>query len=347
MNGNGSRGSYRPTGGQMRFNRRHRDQRRNILIGIISVLSVAVAVFGFLVLAEIFNWFDKAPEPPVDIEEPEEKFKTTEINVPSKDVHAGELILVNSSYPYVFPETKTEVIPIITDRTVHGTSESGNNIYSFYTQNGLEKCAKLEKRTLELFRSWTDDFYKATGNSDLFVFDEDGYRTKEAQEGYYSKKPAEYAAPGTTEHHMGTCTDLYVYTGKIRGNLDDAGFADIFKWIYDNAYRYGFVLRYPESKASVTGVSYEPYHFRQVGYAHAYYMSRNDLCLEEYLELIKNGYTAEAPLEFNGDDGNTYMVYYVAASEETTTSLTVPEEHTYTYSGDNKNGFIVTVKVEG
>lgn len=344
MDRNSNRG-YRPSGGQMRFDKRRRDQRRSTMIGIIAVLTVAVAVFGFLVLAEIFGWFDKAPELPNDIEDPEEKFKTAQISVPSKDIHIGDLILINVENPYVFPEEAPTVVPVINDRTVHGISESGNNIYSFYTQNGIDKCAKLESETLKLLQKWTDDFYKATGNSDLFIFDEDGYRTKAEQEDKYNSKPSEYAPAAATEHHTGKAIDFYVYTGKIRGNLDDEGFADIFKWVYDNAYKYGFVLRYPESKEGITGVTYEPYHFRQVGYAHAYYMTKNSLCLEEYLELLKKDHGISAPLEFKGDDGISYMVYYIAASDEAETELLVPSEYSYTVSGDNMEGFIVTVKV--
>ena len=160
------------------------------------------------------------------------------------------------------------------------------------------------------------------------------------------KKIDEPNTNGATEHHIGEVIDLYVYTGKVRGNLDDEGFADIFKWVYDNAYKYGFVLRYPESKSGVTGVDYEPYHFRQVGYAHAYYMTKNDLCLEEYLELLKRDHGISSPLEFKGDDGNSYMVYYVQASETDMTELSVPTEYTYTISGDNMEGFIVTVTVK-
>ncbi len=332
MNGNHS-GGYR----------RRDDKARSLITGGIVIVSIAIAVFGFLILAEIFGWFEKAPVDPLgDTLPPAVKFNTTETEVFKGDVHKGDLILINDTHMYVFPDTAPALVPVTTGRTEHGKSASGNTIYSFYTQNGIEKCAKLESETQKALLQWADGFYNATSNSDLFIFDEDGYRTKAEQEQKHGAKPTQYSVAGASEHHTGKIIDLYVYTGTVRGNIDDPAFAATFKWVYDNAYKYGFVLRYPDTKQDITGVDYEPYHFRQVGYAHAYYMSKNNLCLEEYLELLKSC-TAEEPLEFKGDDNNKYMVYYQAASADATTKLTVPAELPYTVSGDNIGGFIVTV----
>ena len=341
MNGNISR-AYRPTGRSPRDRRREDRLRTGLIAGIILVAMAAV-LFLTLIIIELADRPGKDPSDDPGIEQPSGAFELAEIEVPSKSVHAGDLILINSTYPYVFPETSPVVLPVINNRTVHGKSEKGNNIYSYYTQNGEAKCAKLEEKTLTLFQRWTDDFYRATQNSDLFIFDEDGYRTKEDQEKLVQKKPTQYAAAGATEHHTGKATDLYVYTGKISGNIDDPGFISIFSWIYDNAYKYGFIHRYPAEKESITGVAYEPYHFRQVGYAHAFYMYKNGYCLEEYLDLITNGHTAESPLEFKADDGNTYMVYYQKADEGDITKLSVPAQLAYSISGDNRGGFVITV----
>ena len=328
MNANNRMG-YRP----------RNDKTRIILIGCIIAVAIAILAVTFFILAEVFGWLEKSGnggDPLVD------KFKVTELEVQTSDVHKGDLILINNTYKYVFPETEPTFIPITTDRATHGSSASGNPIYSFYTQNGSTKCAKVDASTLEKLHAWTNAFYDATQNSDLFVFDEDGYRTEAEQNEKHCAKPTEYSEGGTSEHHTGKIIDFYVWDGKTRGNLDDA---EVFKWVYDNAYKYGFIHRYSAAKQDITGVDYEPYHFRQVGYAHAYYMEKNDLCLEEYLDLLKTDHTADKPLEFAGDDGNNYMVYYVAAGEGETTKLSVPAEYTYTVSGDNMGGFIITVNV--
>ena len=55
------------------------------------------------------------------------------------------------------------------------------------------------------------------------------------------------------------------------------------QWLANNAYKYGFILRYPKNKEDVTGYSYEPWHFRFVGRESATYIMTNNLTLEEYI----------------------------------------------------------------
>ena len=344
--------SFSSVGRQVRLEREKRRKKRAILISAIAVVSIAIILFAFLILAEIFGWFEKAPEVPDD--GPSNvgiKLEFEELLKSSDEIHKGDLILINSAFPYVFPDTPPTVSPVTSGRTEFDYVNSEGKktkVFSYYTQSGEQACARIETETLKLLQKWSDDFYRATGNIDLFIFNEDGYRTKDDQSAYYAESPVNYAAPGETEHHTGKIIDLYVYTAAgVRGNIDDPEFAATFKWIYDNAYKYGFVHRYPSDKTAVTGVSYEPYHFRQVGYAHAYYMTKNGYCLEEYLDLLKDSYTySTAALEFKGDDGNSYIVYYVPASADGITAIPVPKDGqgcTYTVSGDNKEGFVVTV----
>lgn len=69
-----------------------------------------------------------------------------------------------------------------------------------------------------------------------------------------------------------------------------AGFASTneYKWLTQNAYKYGFVLRYPNDKTDVTGMIYQPWHWRYVGVEAAAEMKNNNQCLEEYLGTVKN-----------------------------------------------------------
>ena len=59
------------------------------------------------------------------------------------------------------------------------------------------------------------------------------------------------------------------------------------QWLDENAYKYGFVKRYPEDKTDITGISNEPWHYRYVGTTVAKIMKEENLCLEEYLEKYK------------------------------------------------------------
>ena len=128
-----------------------------------------------------------------------------------------------------------------------------------------------------------------------------GYRSKETQQQLfddkvtnclvqgYSQEEAEdqaktwVAAPGTSEHQLGLAVDI---NSKIDEALFDSetGITPIYQWLIDNSYRYGFVLRYPSGKESITGVNFEPWHYRYVGIENSKRMHESGLTLEEYIE---------------------------------------------------------------
>lgn len=89
------------------------------------------------------------------------------------------------------------------------------------------------------------------------------------------------AVPGYSEHHTGLCVDL------ITTDMSDLtnAFADkeVYDWLRANAWKFGFILRYPEDKVDVTGYSYESWHWRFVGRDTALEMLRTGECFEEYL----------------------------------------------------------------
>ncbi len=87
------------------------------------------------------------------------------------------------------------------------------------------------------------------------------------------------ALPGQSEHHTGLAVDFV----DSSLDLDAFGYTAAYAWLSQNAYRFGFILRYPESKESVTGYCYEPWHFRFVGREAATEMYFRGLTLEEFL----------------------------------------------------------------
>ena len=127
------------------------------------------------------------------------------------------------------------------------------------------------------------------------VYLSSGYRSYEYQEELYWAKVEEYGEeeaasivlpPGTSEHQTGLCCDI---TDEYRSpkNPDELSQTETFKWLNAHCTEYGFILRYPENKNEITKVIYEPWHFRYVGKEVAEYITENDLCLEEFVELYK------------------------------------------------------------
>ena len=89
---------------------------------------------------------------------------------------------------------------------------------------------------------------------------------------------------GHSEHETGLALDI---TARGNDKLDESQAAEKeIQWLHENCWKYGFILRYPKDKEAVTGISYEPWHFRYVGREAAEYLYENRLTLEEFWELI-------------------------------------------------------------
>lgn len=115
-----------------------------------------------------------------------------------------------------------------------------------------------------------------------------GYRNWATQNAIYQRAKRNYpqslsfyAPAGASEHQTGLAVDLW---DGVTWSLPMARTAT-GKWLFKHAHAYGFVLRYPDGKAKVTGYHYEPWHYRYIGKADAMKFKGNSLTLEEYLDL--------------------------------------------------------------
>lgn len=88
--------------------------------------------------------------------------------------------------------------------------------------------------------------------------------------------------PGASEHQLGLTADVLEYAEQDM--LPYIGGSGLMLWLEENCADYGFIIRYPEDKIHITGVSYEPWHLRYVGIETAKYIMQEGLCLEEYLQ---------------------------------------------------------------
>lgn len=152
--------------------------------------------------------------------------------------------------------------------------------------NGEQVDSRIYPDLQEMFDDARGDGYN------LFV--RAGYRSGEDQEDLmedkietyrqegYSQREAEHEAekwvakPGTSEHELGLAVDINA-EGQTDGNR-------LYQWLADHSWKYGFILRYPAEKEEITGIDYEPWHFRYVGKQAAKEMYEKDLCLEEYVQ---------------------------------------------------------------
>lgn len=99
----------------------------------------------------------------------------------------------------------------------------------------------------------------------------------------YKKAATINAIPGSSEHQSGLCCDMHNISAA------DVSFAktEAAAWLADNSWKFGFILRYPMDKTEITGISFEPWHFRYIGRYHAKAIYDAGICLEEYVEQLK------------------------------------------------------------
>ena len=181
----------------------------------------------------------------------------------TKEINNFDLLMLVNKYNYVSNNFKP-------DNLVKVSKFAVNNMY-------------LNKTCMEAFISLASDALKEGYNIRAIST----YRTYDYQNNLYNKyakkdgvdKADTYSArPGFSEHHTGLAIDV----DNIKTNFNNFQDTDEFKWMQENAYKYGFILRYPSDKVDITGYMYEPWHYRYVGREIAKIIKEKNLTFEEY-----------------------------------------------------------------
>ena len=253
----------------------------------------------------------------------------------ASDIHSGPLVLVNRSTP--LPED-------LEDGLVNVYIEKADCLHV------KDAEVSLQEEAMTALNAMAEDFAAETGHKDLLIIS--GFRTKAYQQQLYEADLKDTGAatsslvakPGCSEHETGYALDFSLYADGTVTSFEGTG---DYAWISAHCAEYGFVLRYPEDKVDTTEFDYEPWHFRYVGVPHATYMYENDLCLEEYIELLER-YTYDGDhLQITDAEGWLYEVFTVALTDTDDAAVAevpVPAELPYTCSGNNRDGFLVTVE---
>ena len=244
------------------------------------------------------------------------------VTLPKEKIHVGMLQLINALYPLEC-ENEEELVPVNPD-----------------FPNVLINC-KVAKVLQLVFKTIS------SGNEIVPV---SGYRSFEEQTTIYNDSLKEngemftkkfVALPGRSEHQTGLAIDLALNKENIDFICPDFPYDGICEVFRQTAYDYGFIERYPKGKENITGISHEPWHFRYIGYPHSKIIKQKGITFEEYITLIKN-YNSKYKMNFTEDSGREFSIYYVPAHSDKT-EIQIPEDYSYEISGNNIDGFIVTV----
>ena len=243
------------------------------------------------------------------------------------DTKKGDLLIVNKNSAAFDFTANTE------SRLVSMTNEipsaDGTPLYSLRNAD-----MKASRAALTALNKMIEDFYAQSNNkaaaTKLYIWS--AYRSLDAQNALGTSTKGGYS-----DFHTGNLFEITYDNSSTSISQNNA-----YDWLFQNAYKYGFIMRYPEAKSSITGVSDFDNAFRYVGIVHATYMYEMGLCLEEYVSSLRS-YTETSPL-YISVDGTIYEVYYMSASVEGETVIKTNFKNGTTISGDNAGGFIVTVK---
>lgn len=245
---------------------------------------------------------------------------------PAADVNKGDLVLVNGSHQYKFIENDIEPVTLY-----------DHIMTDFYSVSDYVMC--LDAKTIERLNAMMSDFNKATKSKEIMIIG--GYRSLEDQNSRYNSGKSQFPG-GFSDYNAGRSFDMGIFPddGSSSGFYSPSG---IYAWIDEHSAEYGFIVRYPDGKDKLTNEKPRTQTYRYVGAPHATYIKEKGLCLEEYIDAVK-AYTNEKPLKITvGSD--IYNVYYTPAGKNTDTDVPVPSDKTYSVSGNNTDGFIVTVKM--
>lgn len=305
-----------------------------------ALLLIIIVLFAVKIIKKDFNKIDQKAQPDdnISLSDPnnsgtagDNDIYVSEV-IDNDKIYQGSLILVNGGNEYKWNEDGMKSIMEV-------RNDDETDCYEV-----MDNDVMARTEAAEAINSMIKDFSKETGHDDIRV--DSAYRSVEEQQEIYDNADdkTNVSEPGFSDYHTGYSIDLNVVS-EDGESLDFDGTGD-YEWFIKNCYKYGFITRFPEGKESLTGQSYRPWHFRYVGPVHAAYMFQNGLCLEEYIKKLESFPYDGTHLETVDPSGKKYEIYYFAADMAgTMTSVAVPSGNEFEISGNNSNGFIVTVSL--
>lgn len=179
------------------------------------------------------------------------------------------LTLINKNYPldkYFTPDTA----PVVDGSNVVADTRVAENYKKMYN-------AALKE---DIILTPYSGYYSYQRQKNIFDDKVNAFKTQgQTEEEAIQNAEKRVGAPGCSEKGAGLAIDVISAS---------AGFATTneYKWLINNAHKYGFILRYPENKTEITGIIFQPWHWRYVGVTAATEMKEKNLCLEEYLGAV-------------------------------------------------------------
>lgn len=203
---------------------------------------------------------------------------------------AQSVELVEWTYPIPYDLLKTSEYIVLANKT--------NLLAEDYVPQDLVKdldCRKISYDPIqmrEVAANALKALFDAAEEDGLYLYAHSGYRSYKTQKTMYSnrlkknngKDDGVVAYPGSSDHQTGLGIDVINKAGIGKKFTKAFGETEHGKWLAENCWAYGFIIRYQPDKEEITEIIYEPWHLRYVGVQVAQYMRDQNLCLEEFTE---------------------------------------------------------------
>ncbi len=257
-----------------------RKYKKSRTIAGFVALSIVFINLGILLATQFFTADAQPTTSPVEVQKLSATAKpeqTVQLRVGTADPDLWSLLYVSELVP--LPREYSDSVTYV----VGPTSE--------------QQC---DARILEALETMFNDA-EAAG---LPLYFRSGYRSYDTQEILFETMYQDYLASGmtedeafaatkalrneagTSEHETGLAVDIVPARTPSASLVAELENEPEIQWLHENCTKYGFILRYPKDKTDITGISYEPWHFRYVGVEDAVKMTENNLTMEEYLGMV-------------------------------------------------------------
>lgn len=284
-------GQLSPAARRAAIARRKRRIRRNrILFALILLAFVAAVVLGVRALFALAAGGEEGSSSSAGSDSSAaQPTPTPAASTTSVDFSDGRMILVNNNL--ALPEGYTV-------ETQTADADTGKELQTEAAQSfaAMQAAAKLEGVSLILQSGYRSVEYQQ-GLFDQQV--EKMIKTGLSEEQAKEQAKTVVAVPGYSEHNTGYAADILTDSYRVM----DSAFADTdaYAWLVKHAAEYGFIERYPEDKSAITGIIFEPWHWRYVGAENAAAIQASGLCLEEFWATYGSAASADPAPESGSD----------------------------------------------
>ncbi len=293
-------------------------KKRVTFYTICVTFALLAATLIFLLVTLVAISMGNAKDKSTEDDEPVNIGPTEIITLDSTEIYSGNLLLLDNEHSF---KGNAEVILMSSEDKERPQTDMGTNAYTIGETNRFSGT----EDAVDALNNMIKDFYKSVRDDNIYISNAYDTERVDTQDAIYAS---------------GTAFELKYYSAAADKNWskkDSIYGVSTYNWIYNNAHKYGFVVVNGVNGVDENGKEIGSSVFRYIGIPNATAAKSSKQSFDAYLEALK-ATTPEAPISTKVGTVR-YAIYYISASAE----HKVPTDYEYTVSGNNTDGYIITV----